>query len=103
MDDGSGMIECNLRHNLVQLMSSASPRRSDTHALSKYHAARATTTTGSTPSSSFSSRGPSESPKPVAFVGDIVHIVGRVLNRHSTRIVNAEKIGTLSRSFPIQM
>lgn len=34
-------------------------------------------------------------PKPVAAVGDIVRVTGRVLNRHRTRLINTDEIGTV--------
>ncbi|EKM58092.1 uncharacterized protein PHACADRAFT_171327 [Phanerochaete carnosa HHB-10118-sp] len=82
LDDGTGMVECNLRHNLVQ--PPASPRKSASHALSKYQPPKE--------SAAGSSKNSAEPPKPVAAVGDIIRVVGRVLNRHWTRIVNAERI-----------
>ncbi|GJE94557.1 hypothetical protein PsYK624_107270 [Phanerochaete sordida] len=82
LDDGTGMIECSLRHNLVQPPSS--PRKPSSSAMAKYQPPKRPAASGS--------QRPLEPPKPLAAVGDIVRVVGRVLNRWSSRIINAEKI-----------
>lgn len=39
--------------------------------------------------------GLSQPPKPIAAVGDIVRVTGHVLNRHRTRLINTDEIGTV--------
>lgn len=78
VDDGSGVIDCNLRHSTQLQFGRKSPQKR-TKPKSK-QAAPATLPDAK-----------DLAPKPIARLGDVVRVVGRVLNRHHTRLVNAEQ------------
>ena len=90
VDDGSGMIECNLRHVVQQSMIArrSSPSKSKP-ASSKYQVGIGSVSPRKPASSSKSA---TEAVQPIAAVGDIVRVVGRVLNRHRSRMINVDKL-----------
>ncbi|KAI0090315.1 hypothetical protein BDY19DRAFT_939543 [Irpex rosettiformis] len=77
IDDGSGKIDCNLRESDTKPKAHTSPKR---------------------PAASSSKTVPSIlmtlpiTPKPIAAVGDIVRVVGRVLQRRNSRILNLDRL-----------
>lgn len=93
VDDGSGKIDCNMRSTAQQ---SGEPQLMPAHgkgqSLSKYHPS---SVMSGKPQSALGMTLPTP-PKPAAAVGDIVRVVGRVLKRHDSKLVNLESIGDSS-------
>lgn len=84
LDDGTAQIECNMRH-----MVPPSPVKA-----SFKHHPNSSPRKGPPPGPRNLGRfgGMPPLPKPVAVVGDIVRVQGRVLNRHYTRMINTDSI-----------
>lgn len=89
VDDGSGMIECNLRHLVQQSMIARRSSPKSKPSSSKYQVGTGTTSPRKPTSSD---KGSTETVQPIAAVGDIVRVVGRVLNRHRSRMINVDKL-----------
>jgi hypothetical protein len=94
VDDGTGTIECTLRHVSPQALNASSSGKPEFSASSKYHP-RSKVTSGKAKIPVSSSTGLPQTPKPFASVGDIVRVEGRVLNRRYTRLVNVDKLSSL--------
>ncbi|KAI0703740.1 hypothetical protein BC835DRAFT_901605 [Cytidiella melzeri] len=91
VDDGSGKIDCNLREG--------PNRRQDPKGISspaKHRIASVSPTKQTVASSAKISSSAimtlQPQPKPIAAVGDIVRVVGRVLRRHNSRLVNLDSL-----------
>ena len=81
VDDGSGAIDCNLRHFTHRQLLHEKLQK-DRQPVKVQHN-----------QSSFPN-GREPPPTPLARLGDIVRVTGRVLNRHDTRMINVERLGT---------
>ena len=80
VDDGSATIDCNLRHNVQQELLNRNPLKKQR-------------IIGGTSQIMHTVRQKDLPLKPLAVVGNIVRVAGRVLNRNHSRLINVTELG----------
>ncbi|KAJ8455490.1 hypothetical protein ONZ51_g12437 [Trametes cubensis] len=103
VDDGTGVVDCAYTHARAALPSPMKPKAKESHAskdkprgnkpsFADYlPSSRAGPSTSATASKRAVTE-PPPPPKPVARVGQSVHVVGRVVSRHDTRLLVVDEI-----------
>ncbi|KAH9899261.1 hypothetical protein C8Q73DRAFT_639273 [Cubamyces lactineus] len=103
IDDGTGVIDCAYAHSHAAPPSPVKPKTKENHASKDKSRVNGPSFTDYLPSSRAGSSTsataakrttaePLTPPKPIARVGQSVHIVGRVVTRHDTRMLLADEI-----------
>ena len=93
VDDGSGKIDCNLRASSQPAAHTANTTKPPAAtATSKHQATSSETKLQSPEKPRLTISTLPEAPKPIAAVGDIVKVDGKVLNRRYTRLINLDSL-----------
>ena len=103
IDDGTGIVDCAYTHAQAVLPSPVKPKAKESHASKDKSKGNKpsfadylpSSRAGPGPSTTASKRAvaePPPPPKPVARVGQSVHVVGRVVSRHDTRLLVVDEI-----------